>query len=148
MRVVCFSSTYFDTFMKKALAAALFTTFLFAGAMSASAQTTAKAHTKVKSKTTTTHSSATSKMSRTSSDTDADMSADNPVHSENPGDPLYLNHPYFNGEARWTDVDSLYKHGDFPWALVSKNPENFRFDAASGSWQTNAPNLGKTNSTR
>jgi hypothetical protein len=64
------------------------------------------------------------------------------------GDPNYLNHPYFNGEPRWTDVDSLYKHGDFPWAYMKDHPDNFRFDAASGNWQTNTNNLGTMKHTR
>jgi hypothetical protein len=56
-----------------------------------------------------------------------------------------MNHPYFNGEARWTNVDSLYKHGDFPWALVSKNPDNFRFNSTTGNWEMlQTENLGKT----
>src|ERR1051325_3794251 len=42
-----------------------------------------------------------------------------------PGDPYNLAHPYFNGDPRWTHADSLYKHGDFPWAMVQQNPENF-----------------------
>ena len=31
-----------------------------------------------------------------------------------PGDPYNLNHPYFQGDPRWTDANELYTHGDFP----------------------------------
>lgn len=80
---------------------------------------------------------------------DPETTGTNPVRSENPDDPLYLNHPYFNGEPRWSHADSLYKHGDFPWALVSKNPENFRFNPETGMWETlQTPNLGKSSQTR
>jgi hypothetical protein len=80
---------------------------------------------------------------------DAASTGVNPVRSENPDDPLYMNHPYFNGEPRWSHVDSLYKHGDFPWAMVNKNPENFRFNPETGMWEMlQTPNLGKSNQTR
>lgn len=66
-----------------------------------------------------------------------------------PGDPYNLAHPYFNGDARWTHADSLYKHGDFPWAMVQQHPENFRFDAASGQWEViNAPTMGSSKQSR
>lgn len=78
-----------------------------------------------------------------------EAAGDNPVHSETTDDRLYLNHPYFNGEPRWTHVDSLYTHGDFPWALVSKNPDNFRFNPQSGQWEMlQPPSMGKTTPTR
>ena len=65
------------------------------------------------------------------------------------GDPNYLNHPYFNGESRWTSADSLYTHGDFPWALMQQHPDNFHFDAASGQWQMlNTETLGTMKPTR
>ena len=62
-----------------------------------------------------------------------------------PGDPYNLNHPFFKGSPRWTSADSLYRHGDFPWALVSQHPEDFQFDDSSGQWQiSNMANLGRT----
>ncbi|HET6401942.1 MAG TPA: hypothetical protein VFH95_11155 [Candidatus Kapabacteria bacterium] len=62
-----------------------------------------------------------------------------------PGDPYNLAHPYFQGDPRWTDANQLYMHGDFPWALVSQHPDNFRFNASSGQWEVSSTaNLGKT----
>jgi hypothetical protein len=62
-----------------------------------------------------------------------------------PGDPYNLNHPFFQGTERWSNADTLYKHGDFPWALVSQHPEDFRFNASTGQWEiSNTANLGKT----
>lgn len=141
MRVVDFRLTNSTTLMKKALLAALFTALLFAFSTPASAQTS-----KTKKMTPKKKSSSVKASTRATRTMDADDAAmtDNPVHSENTTDPLYLNHPYFNGEPRWTDADSLYKHGDFPWALVSKNPDNFRFNSATGNWEMRqTENLGK-----
>src|SRR5579883_989586 len=60
-----------------------------------------------------------------------------------PGDPYNLNHPYFQGDPRWSDADQLYMHGDFPWALVQQHPEAFRFNAETGKWEMlNTANLG------
>ncbi|HZK76699.1 MAG TPA: hypothetical protein VFD13_07300 [Candidatus Kapabacteria bacterium] len=62
-----------------------------------------------------------------------------------PGDPYNLAHPYFQGEPRWSDVNQLYLHGDFPWALVSKHPEDFQFNTSSSKWETTSTaNLGKS----
>jgi hypothetical protein len=62
-----------------------------------------------------------------------------------PGDPYNLNHPFFQGTERWSNADTLYKHGDFPWALVSQHPEDFRYNASTGQWEiSNTANLGKT----
>ena len=62
-----------------------------------------------------------------------------------PGDPYNIAHPFFNGNSRWSDADTMYKHGDFPWALVSQHPNDFQFDAASGKWQViNSADLQKS----
>jgi len=67
-----------------------------------------------------------------------------------PGDPYNLNHPYFNGDARWSHPDTMYKHGDFPWAMVADHPESFRFNAESGQWEVigTHSSLGKTSPSR
>jgi hypothetical protein len=68
-----------------------------------------------------------------------------------PGDPYNLNHPYFNGDARWSHPDTMYAHGDFPWAMVADHPENFRFNPDSGRWEiigTPPPSMGTSKSTR
>ena len=92
----------------------------------------------------------TKKTSMMQSDTSMNISSNAMGETMNAsGDPNYLNHPYFNGEPRWTNVDSLYTHGDFPWALIQQHPDNFRFDAASGQWQMlNTGNLGTMKQTR
>ncbi|HEX5316237.1 MAG TPA: hypothetical protein VFX22_06250 [Candidatus Kapabacteria bacterium] len=62
-----------------------------------------------------------------------------------PGDPYNLAHPYFQGDSRWSEPSQLYMHGDFPWALVSKHPEDFQFNASTGQWEVSSTaNLGKT----
>ena len=67
-----------------------------------------------------------------------------------PGDPYNVNHPFFNGEARWSNADTLYKHGDFPWAMVAEHPDNFRFNAESGQWEMigTPPSMGNAKRTR
>lgn len=62
-----------------------------------------------------------------------------------PGDPYNLHHPFFKGTGRWSSADSLYKHGDFPWALISQHPNDFRFNASTGKWEvTNTADLQKS----
>ncbi|HEY3875017.1 MAG TPA: hypothetical protein VGM92_06045 [Candidatus Kapabacteria bacterium] len=62
-----------------------------------------------------------------------------------PGDPYNLAHPYFQGDARWSDPQQLYTHGDFPWALVSKNPDAFNFNASTGHWEVSSTaSMGKS----
>ena len=62
-----------------------------------------------------------------------------------PGDPYNLAHPYFNGDPRWSDDQQLYMHGDFPWAMVSKNPGAFSFNSSTGKWEVSSTaTLGKT----
>src|SRR5258708_843727 len=92
----------------------------------------------------------TTRMTTTTDTTILESTQSSPVGAEvsgitgsAPGDPYNLNHPYFQGDPRWTDVSQLYMHGDFPWALVQQHPEDFRFDAETGQWQVlNAANLG------
>jgi hypothetical protein len=66
------------------------------------------------------------------------------------GDPYNLNHPFFNGDARWSHPDTMYAHGDFPWAMVADHPDNFRFNPESGQWEVigNPSSMGKTTPSR
>lgn len=69
----------------------------------------------------------------------------NGIASSAPGDPYNVNHPFFQGSQRWSSKDSLYTHGDFPWALVSQHPEDFTFDPTTGKWEVSSTaNLGKS----
>ncbi len=62
-----------------------------------------------------------------------------------PGDPFNIAHPFFNGSSRWSDKDTMYEHGDFPWALVSQHPNDFSFDPSTGKWQvTSTADLQKS----
>jgi hypothetical protein len=135
--------------MNKAIVATLFAALLLLGS-NVSAQTTKK-NSKVVSKAKSGQAQTTMKPKATpmGENEDAETTGVNPVRSENPDDPLYMNHPYFNGEARWSHADSLYKHGDFPWAMVSGHPDNFRFNPDTGMWEVlNTPNLGTAKPSR
>ena len=130
--------------MKILIASALL--FLFAATTTVNAQhVTKKHHAKTMQKTNRTNVNTTENGVPISS-AGAEVSG---VTGSAPGDPYNLAHPYFNGSSRWTDPDTLYKHGDFPWAMISKHPENFNFNASTGQWEiVNGTELGSGRRTR
>src|SRR3954468_10880597 len=121
--------------MKRTILAAVMAGFLFFGSASVDAQT--KKPMKSKKSTTATTKTSGSTVSSVGSEGNAppDGKSEAQMQAETAGDPLYLNHPYFNGEPRWSHPDSLYKHGDFPYALMQQHPERFRFNTDSGQWE-------------
>ena len=123
--------------MKNILLYAVLSSFIFIGSTAFAQSTKPVKHKQTK------------KTTMIQRDTSMNMSSDAMGQTMSSTDPNYLNHPYFNGEPRWTNVDSLYTHGDFPWALIQQHPDNFRFDEASGQWQMlSTENLGTMKSTR
>jgi hypothetical protein len=135
--------------MKLLIASALL--FFFAATTTVNAQqTTTKQH-RAKTMLKTNRTTTTSDVDRTDngvpvSSAGAEVSG---VTGSAPGDPYNLAHPYFNGEPRWSHPDTLYKHGDFPWAMVAKHPENFNFNAATGQWEVvNGASMGSSRQSR
>jgi hypothetical protein len=134
--------------MKKTLMAAVVASFMLFGAATSDAQVKKPV---AKKKTTVTKSTTRSTVSSVGSEGNAPENgkSEAQMQAETSGDPLYMNHPYFNGEERWSHPDTLYKHGDFPWAMVNQHPENFRFNPQSGQWEMlNTPNMGNSNQSR
>jgi hypothetical protein len=130
--------------MKILIASALL--FFFAATTTVNAQqVTKKHHAKTMLKTNKTDMNTTDEGVPVSS-AGAEVSG---VTGSAPGDPYNLAHPFFNGDARWSHPDTLYKHGDFPWAMVSKHPENFNFNAATGQWEVvNRASMGSSRESR
>ncbi|MDP4199604.1 MAG: hypothetical protein Q8922_13655 [Bacteroidota bacterium] len=127
--------------MKLLIASALLLSFFAMNTYAQSYPSAIKKHHKIKTmlKTTTTTEPQTSSAG-------AEVSG---VTASVPGDPYNLAHPFFNGDERWTNADTLYKHGDFPWALVQQHPESFRFNTESGQWETtNTSGMGTLKKTR